>query len=211
MDTVISTTVFLPSSWDVGMAQFFWIFSTTSRAHGDRSIWLMLKEAFPGEYILAPYVSVDGDLPKGRCVDVSDERYLRRSSSSSVRCSSGSGDISLEGVIFRLNPELSSGECVNLNPWANSGGGEGALSVEPTWICGCEPGGSNGSASGGLAAGRMFSALSGATLTLRPERSLSIWGMSRSFWGVMTTSVTLLSRGISIGWKKIIKASRRRI
>jgi len=193
------------------MAQFFWIFSTTSRAHGDISIWLMLKEAFPGEDILAPYVSVDGNLPSGRCVDVSDERYLRRSSSSSVKYSSGSGYTSFEGTIFRLNPGFSSLEGVSLNPWVNSGGGEGALSVDPTSICGCEPGVSDGSASGGFAAGRMFSALSGAALTLRPERSLSIWGIRRSFWGVMTTSVTLSSRGISIGWKKIIKASRRRI
>lgn len=136
MDTVISTTFFPSSSWDVGIAQFFWIFSTTSRAHGDISIWLMLKEAFPGEKILAPYVSVDGDLPKGRCVDVADERYLSRSSSFSVRYSSGSGDTSFEGVRFRLNPELSSGEIVSLNPWVNSGGGEGALSIDPTLICG---------------------------------------------------------------------------
>ena len=45
----------------------------------------MFKEVFPGEEILAPYVSVDGDVPKGCCADVSDERYRSRSSSPSVR------------------------------------------------------------------------------------------------------------------------------
>ena len=38
----------------------------------------------------------------------------------------------------------------------------------------------------------------------------SRWGRRRSFWGVMTTSVILSSRGISSGWKKVITARRTR-